>query len=88
MAMYLCGASFGPLLTGKLSDMMARRMADAAGSATVTEAFKAVGLQQAMLILPVMAVLLAVVLYIGSRTIVKDLQKRETAAAHQAVAGA
>ena len=37
---------------------------------------------------PVMAVLLAVVLYIGSRTIVKDLQKRETAAAHQAVAGA
>src|SRR5580658_467343 len=87
MAMYLCGASFGPLLTGKLSDMMARRMATAAGSARVIEAFKAVGLQQAMLILPIMAVLLAVVLYIGSRTIVKDLAKRETAARH-AAAGA
>lgn len=80
MAMYLCGASFGPLLTGRLSDMMARRMANAAGSATVTEAFKAVGLQQAMLILPVMAGLLAAVLYIGSRTIGKDLARRETAA--------
>ena len=87
MAMYLCGASFGPLLTGRLSDMMARRMATAAGSATITEAFKAVGLQEAMLILPVMALLLAGVLYIGSRTIVKDLAKRETAARH-AAAGA
>jgi MFS family permease len=79
MAMYLCSASFGPLITGKISDMMARRMAAAAGPATVTEVFKAGGLQQAMLILPVMAVFLAVVLYIGSRTIGKDLQKRETA---------
>jgi len=87
MAMYLCGASFGPLLTGRLSDMMALRMAKAAGSATVTEAFKAVGLQQAMLILPVMAGLLAGVLYIGSRTIGKDRAKRETAARH-AAAGA
>ena len=32
MAMYLCGASFGPLLTGRLSDLMARRAADAAGA--------------------------------------------------------
>jgi len=87
MAMYLCGASFGPLLTGKLSDMMARRTAGAAGSSTVTEAFKAVGLQQAMLILPAVTVLLALVLYMGSRTIGKDLEKRETAARH-AVAGA
>jgi MFS family permease len=87
MAMYLCGASFGPLLTGRISDMMARRMAAAAGSATITETFKALGLQQAMLILPVMAVLLAVVLFIGSRTIGKDLEKRETAA-RQAAAGA
>jgi hypothetical protein len=35
-----------------------------------------------------MAVLLAVVLYIGSRTIGKDLQKRETAARRAAAAGA
>jgi MFS family permease len=77
MAMYMCGASFGPLLTGKLSDLMARRAADAAGSARVTEAFKAIGLQQAMFILPVLCLLLAAVLYGGSRTIVADMRKRE-----------
>ncbi|HEV3332917.1 MAG TPA: MFS transporter [Bryobacteraceae bacterium] len=87
MAMYLCGASFGPLLTGKLSDMMARRAAEAAGSEQVTEAFKAVGLQQAMLIMPVLAVLLAGVLYMGSRTIGRDIAKRAVVA-RQAMAGA
>jgi MFS family permease len=80
MAMYLCGASFGPLLTGKLSDLMARRAADAAGAARVTEAFRAIGLQQAMFIIPVLSLLLAVVLYCGSRTIVADMGKRETLA--------
>jgi MFS family permease len=81
MAMYMCGASFGPLLTGKLSDLMARRAADAAGAARVTEAFKAIGLQQAMFIIPVLSLLLAVVLYCGSRTIVADMRKREALAA-------
>jgi MFS family permease len=80
MAMYLCGASFGPLLTGKLSDLMARRAADAAGAARVTEAFRAIGLQQAMFIIPVLSLLLAVVLYCGSRTIIADMGKRETLA--------
>ena len=79
MAMYLCGASFGPLLTGKVSDMMARRAADAAGSAHITEAFKAVGLQQAMLMIPVFSLLLAAVLYCGSHTIINDMRRREAA---------
>ncbi len=74
-AMYMGGASFGPLLTGKLSDMMARRAALAAGSGKVTEAFKAVGLQQAMLIIPVLSLLLAGVLWAGSRSIVKDAEQ-------------
>jgi predicted MFS family arabinose efflux permease len=77
MAMYLCGASFGPLLTGKVSDMMARRAADAAGSARITDAFKAVGLQQAMLMIPLFSLLLAAVLYCGSRTIIGDMRRRE-----------
>jgi len=76
MAMYLCGASFGPVLTGRLSDIMAHRAAEAAGS-TVTEAFRAVGLQQAMLVMPVLSVLLGVVLYCGSRTITKDIELRD-----------
>jgi MFS family permease len=73
LAMYLCGASFGPLLTGKLSDLMARR---AAGGARITEAFKAIGLQQAMYVIPLMTILLALVLYCGSRTIAADMRKR------------
>jgi len=69
MCMYLCGASFGPLLTGRVSDIMARR---AAGTAAMTEAFRATGLQQAMLIMPVLSILLAGVLYAGSRSIARD----------------
>src|SRR5580692_11291772 len=77
MAMYMCGASFGPRLTGKLSDVLAHRAAAMAGSASVTEAFRAVGLQQAMLIIPVLCIALAFVLYMGSRTIIADIAKRE-----------
>ena len=77
LAMYLCGASFGPLLTGRLSDLLARRAATLAGSASVTEAFRAVGLQQAMLEIPVLSVVLALVLYLGSRAMIADVARRE-----------
>jgi predicted MFS family arabinose efflux permease len=75
MVMYLGGASFGSLITGTLSDRMARKAAAAAGSPVITEAAKAIGLQQAMFILPVMAIALALVLYAGSRTIEGDMRK-------------
>jgi predicted MFS family arabinose efflux permease len=87
MAMYMCGASFGPLFTGKLSDVLAHRAAALAGSPSVTETSRAVGLQQAMLIIPVLCTALAFVLYMGSRTIIADMAKRE-AAAHVVNAGA
>ena len=77
MAMYMCGASLGPLLTGRLSDVLARRAAALAGSATVAESFRATGLQQAMLIIPVLSIALAFVLYMGSRTIIADIAQRE-----------
>ena len=80
MAMYLCGASFGPLLTGRLSDLLARRAAALAGSPAVTEPFRAIGLQQAMLIIPIFSAVLAGVLYNGSRTITADIGRRETRA--------
>src|SRR5258707_440114 len=80
MAMYMCGASLGPLLTGKLSDVFAHRAATLAGSATVTETFRATGLQQAMLIIPVLCIALAFVLYMGSRTITTDIARREAIA--------
>jgi MFS family permease len=61
---YLGGAAFGPLLTGMLSDRLARH---ATGSASVTEAAKAIGLHQAMYVVPALAVVLAVVLWGGAR---------------------
>jgi predicted MFS family arabinose efflux permease len=86
MAMYLCGASFGPFLTGRLSDFMARRAAAAAGAPAMTEGFKAIGLQQAMFVIPVLSVLLGLVLYCGSQTIVADMRKREAPTASGAYA--
>jgi len=83
MAMYLCGASFGPLLTGMVSDRMARRLMEEAGAAQMTEAFKAMGLQQAMVLIPVLLVALALVLLAASRTILADVAKREEMAAAQ-----
>ena len=80
MAMYLCGASFGPLLTGRVSDLLAHRAAVLAGSPVVTESFRAIGLQQAMLIIPIFSAVLAGVLYTGSRTITSDIARRETLA--------
>lgn len=77
MFMYMCGASMGPLLTGALSDWRARHAAEVAGATAVTAAHRAVGLQEAMLVIPVLGALLAIVLYLGSRTISADIARRE-----------
>ena len=87
MLMYLCGASFGPYLTGHLSDTMARRAAAAAGLSRVDEAARAVGLQQAMVIIPVLSVALGIVLWAGSRTISRDMDRRQQVLATAAAAG-
>jgi MFS family permease len=81
MAMYLCGASFGPLITGMASDRMARQAMEAAGATQMTEAFKAAGLQQAMVIIPILLVALGAVLFAASRTIAGDVERRERMAA-------
>lgn len=86
MLMYLCGASMGPYLTGHLSDTMAHRAAAAAGSNVITEAARAAGLQQAMVIIPILSIMLALVLWAGSRTIVRDMLRRETLIADTAAA--
>jgi len=64
LAMYLCGAAFGPLVTGRLSDRFARQ-AMAAG--VPAEAARAIGLHHGMYAIPVLSVALAVVLWAGSR---------------------
>jgi MFS family permease len=76
LVMYLGGASFGPYAIGKLSDRLARHAALASGSSTVTEAFKAIGLQQALFVVPVFSLGLALVLWAGSRTIARDIERQ------------
>lgn len=73
--MYLGGASFGPVLTGKLSDHFARGAANAAGASQITEVFRAIGLQKAMLAIPILSLGLAFVLWAGSRTIAGDVER-------------
>lgn len=70
--MYLGGASFGPVLTGRLSDLMAHRAAAAAGSTAMTETYRAIGLQQAMLVIPALSLVLGLVLWAGSRSMRKE----------------
>jgi len=77
LAMYLCGASFGPLITGRLSDYLARNAAQAAGAVRIGEIYRAIGLHQAMYVIPAISVALAVVLYAGSRTIAADMRRRD-----------
>ena len=79
LVMYLGGASWGTVVIGKMSDRFARHAAGLAGSTQVTEAFRAIGLQQAMLAIPILCVLLALVLWAGSRTIAKDMERRGAA---------
>jgi MFS family permease len=79
LVMYLGGASWGTVIIGKMSDRFALHAAHLAGADKINEAFKAIGLQQALLAIPVLSLLLAGVLWAGSRTIGRDLQRREAA---------
>ncbi len=60
MVMYLCGGAFGPLVTGKLSDFFAHGTSEAA---------RARGLHDAMYVIPILSVALAVVLWAAARSI-------------------
>jgi MFS family permease len=80
LVMYLGGASWGTLIIGKMSDRFALHAAHLAGADKINEAFKAIGLQQALLAVPVLSVLLALVLWMGSRTIVRDIENQQKTA--------
>jgi MFS family permease len=72
-AMYLLGGSFGPVLTGKLSDFFARLVMAQAGATAMNEHFRALGLHSAMYLIPLCSVLLAAVLLGAARTVSRDM---------------
>jgi len=99
-AMYLLGASLGPVGTGLASDYFTFQAASAAGAVRplpfgalmlaelrslvgeskgfdlrALEPFRAEGLHTAMYLVPMLAVVLAVVLFAASRTVTKDVGK-------------
>ncbi len=78
-AMYVFGASFGPVITGFVSEEYTRSAAKAAGVVTFTkdalEPFRAAGLHSAMYLIPVLGGLLAFVLFAASFTVRKDMDK-------------
>ncbi|HET6574625.1 MAG TPA: MFS transporter [Fimbriiglobus sp.] len=72
-AMYFLGAILGPVATGWVSDHLARR---AAGASAVTELHKAVGLHDAMYLIPALNAALVVVLFAASQTVTRDYLRR------------
>jgi MFS family permease len=71
-AMYFLGAMLGPIVTGRLSDHFARQAAAADGAETVGAWHRAVGLHDAMYVIPILSAALVVVLFAASRTVKDD----------------
>jgi MFS family permease len=78
-AMYVMGASFGPVLTGFLSERFAQSAATASGVNLLTKAtlepFRGAGLHSAMYVVPAVSGVLAIVLVAASFTVRKDMEK-------------
>lgn len=73
--LYLLGGGLGPLVVGWLSDRSSQAAMHAAGATEMTEAFKAVGLHDAMLLIPVALFLTMLALLQASRCFRKDAQR-------------
>ena len=80
-AMYLLGASLGPILLGKLSDHYTIAAAAAAGVSEVTpaalEPFRGAGLHTAMFVVPILNLALTLCMFVASRTVPHDIAKMQ-----------
>jgi MFS family permease len=78
-AMYLLGASLGPIVMGKLSDHYMLAAAAAAGVTDVAgpalEPFKGIGLRQAMYVIPALNLALTACMFAASRSVPRDIEK-------------
>jgi MFS family permease len=70
--LYLLGGGMGPIGVGLLSDHFAHVAMQSAGASEMTEAFKAVGLHDAMFLIPIAFILTLLALLQASRCFVSD----------------
>ncbi|HEX6202200.1 MAG TPA: MFS transporter [Thermoanaerobaculia bacterium] len=75
--MYLLGGAFGPVVVGALSDRLAGAAMAAAGAATMTDAFRAQGLHDALFLVPVALLLTAVFVFLASRSFPADARRMQ-----------
>lgn len=73
--LYLLGGGLGPVVVGLLSDHFAQAAMLSAGAGQMTEAFKAVGLHDAMYLIPVAMLLTLMFLLQASRCFSRDAQR-------------
>ncbi len=84
-ALYILGGAFGPVIVGLLSDYYSNAAMVAAGASQMSEQFRAVGLHDAMFLVPVTLLLTAVAIWLANRTFSADHAKMTR---EMAVAGA
>lgn len=75
--MYLLGGAFGPVVVGGLSDALAQRAVTAGGATALDDGFRAVGLHDAMFLIPVALALTAVFVFLASRSFDADAARME-----------
>lgn len=73
-ALYLLGGAFGPMVVGYFSDRYAEAAMAAAGAAAMTEQFKAIGLHDALGLVPVSLLITAIAFLAATRTFPADAQ--------------
>ncbi|WP_025127784.1 MFS transporter [Pseudomonas sp. PH1b] len=73
--LYLLGGGLGPVVVGALSDHFAHSAMYAAGAEVMTEEFKAVGLHDAMYLIPVALFMTLLFLFQAARCFVRDAQR-------------
>ena len=76
-AMYVLGASFGPVVVGTLSDRLATVAMHAAGATVMGESFRAEGLHSAMYVIPIVLLITSVVLFAAARTVSADMERMQ-----------
>ncbi|MEA9994997.1 MFS transporter, partial [Pseudomonas sp. AA4] len=79
--LYLLGGGLGPVVVGLLSDYFSHAVMVAAGVGQMTEVFKADGLHDAMLLIPVALFLTLLFLLQASRSFARDAERMKAALA-------